>query len=216
MLKKGIFLLPLLINLSATCMNNKLSEPYNSLKDVLPLDLHGWFSESNKHMLTHFIKTRSPKVIIEIGVWCGKSAAYMAQIMPENCTLYAVDHFKVDSEYSQHGTPEIAARTKRLYEQFLSNIIHLQLTNKIIPIKMNSLDAANILDVQADIIYIDASHEEEDVFNDICAWAKKLNPNGIICGDDYDAFSVKRGVDRAAQVLGLNIKNNGCFWYTIK
>jgi predicted O-methyltransferase YrrM len=214
MLKKYTILLLLIINSQIDCSNPKLPTPYNTLNEILPFDLHGWFRESNQRMLTNFIKTYSPKIIIEVGVWCGKSAAYMAQIMPNNCMLYAVDHFKVDSEYSLM-TPDIAARAARLYEQFLSNIIHLQLTDKIIPIRMNSLDAANTLEVLADIIYIDGSHEEEDVFNDVCAWTKKLNSNGIICGDDYDAPYVKRGVDKAAQLLGFTVLSDTCFWYIL-
>ena len=215
MLKKHIVLLLAFSILQINCSNESLPAPYNALNEILPLDLHGWFGQSNQHMLTQFIKTYSPKVIIEVGVWCGKSATYMAQIMPENCVLYAVDHFRVDSEYSHPSRPvEVSNRVARLYEQFISNVIHLKLTNKIIPIKMNSLDAANTLNIQADLIYIDASHEEEDVFNDVCAWSKKLNPQGIICGDDYDAPAVKHGVDRAAQLLEIKIKNNGGFWYS--
>jgi predicted O-methyltransferase YrrM len=215
MLKKYTALLLLSVNLQTNYSYPKLSTPYNTLNEILSLDLHGWFREQNQHMLTHFIKTFSPKIIIEVGVWCGKSAAYMAQIMSENCILYAVDHFKVDSEYSLHSDPTVATRAKQLYEQFLSNMIHLNLTEKIIPIRMNSLDAAHTLEVQADLIYIDGSHEEEDVFNDVCAWSKKLNPHGIICGDDYDAPYVQRGVDRAAQKLGLTVKSNACFWYIL-
>ena len=212
MLKKSICFLLFLSNLQVNSSNKNLPDPYNSLSEILPLDLHGWFREENKLMLTNFIKNTSPKIIVEVGVWCGKSSAYMAQIMPNDCKLYAVDHFKVNSEYS-HMQPEIAARAARLYEQFLSNMIHLKSTNKIIPIKMDSLDAANTLDIQADIIYIDGSHKEEDVFNDVCAWSKKLKDNGIICGDDYDAPYVQCGVDRAAQALGLVVKSYGCFWY---
>ncbi len=59
------------------------------------------------------------------------------------------------------------------YWQFLTNCKNLKLTNKIIPIRMTSLEAAKFLSIKPDLIYIDASHEEVDVYNDIMAWYPK-------------------------------------------
>jgi hypothetical protein len=83
---------------------------------------------------------------------------------------------------------------------------------------MDSMKAAQTLDVLADLIYIDASHEEEDVYNDVLAWYKKLKVGGIMCGDDYGGGgkqqSIKKGVDRAAAQLGVKVNiAGGWFWF---
>lgn len=214
MIKKTLFIILCLHTTIYPSLAKNLPDPYNSI-EVLPFELHGWFSEANKTTLTSFIKNKSPKVIVEIGVWTGKSAIYMAHIMPEDGKLYAVDHFKGQTYYNESNlTPKMKELLPHLYEQFLSNVIHSNLTHKIVPIKLSSLEAAESLDIKVDLVYIDGSHLEEDVFNDICTWHKKLTPESIICGDDYHSAGVRQGVHKAANLLGYQVNSvSNSFWY---
>ncbi|MGF1456733.1 MAG: class I SAM-dependent methyltransferase [Alphaproteobacteria bacterium] len=56
-------------------------------------------------------------------------------------------------------------------------------------------------DESLDWIYIDGSHEYEDVRHDLRAWAPKIRSGGVIAGDDYywrnaaGDYSVKKAVD---------------------
>ena len=95
-----------------------------------------------------------------------------------------------------------------LYEYFLSNVIQegQGLTRKIIPVRMDSLSAAQSLEVQADIIYIDASHDSESVYRDLQVWFPHVKPGGILCGDDWGWDTVREGVNRFAQEKGLDIE----------
>lgn len=186
--------------------------PYDSLEKILPLDTHGWFSTENQNWLGNFIKKTHPKVIVEVGVWLGNSAIFMASLLDADAQLYAVDHWK-GQYYWQNPGDEILSRMPTLYEQFLSNVIHKNLTHIIKPIKMASLDAAKKLDISADLIYIDASHTAKDVYDDIMAWYKKLNHNGVICGDDWKHVDVKRGVNNAAKDLNQKVNGFGNFWF---
>jgi predicted O-methyltransferase YrrM len=189
----------------------KLPEPYNSIK-TLPLDLHGWFNASNQKMLAEFIKKIQPKIVIEVGSWLGKSSIYMAQLLNPSATLYAIDHWHGNK--NNEKLSEAHKRLPTLFQQFLSNVIHMKLSEKIIPIRMSSLEAAKSLNIIADLIYIDACHDEESVYNDIIAWHAKLSKTGIICGDDYHALSVQQGVQRAAKILNKNIESvKPGFWY---
>ena len=147
---------------------------------VLPLDMHGWLCSENKKHLKKFITDKKIKIIVEVGVWLGKSAIYMASLLPDDGVLYAIDHWE-GQYYWQNPGKDIMDRMPTLYQQFLSNVIHNGLKKKIIPIKLSSLEAAEELRIKADLIYIDASHTEIDVFNDVIAWSKKLNENGIMC-----------------------------------
>ena len=80
---------------------------------------------------------------------------------------------------------------------------------------MSSKEAVVALDIQADLIYIDAGHEEEEVYNDIIWWNAKRLPNGIICGDDYGWPGVIAGVHKAANVLKADVRVNVGFWELI-
>ena len=46
------------------------------------------------------------------------------------------------------------------------------------------------------MIYIDGSHEYQDVLDDIKSWYPKVKSGGIMYGDDYPYFDgVRRAVD---------------------
>jgi hypothetical protein len=64
------------------------------------------------------------------------------------------------------------------------------------------------------MIYIDASHDEFDVYNDIKHYMEILNTNGVIFGDDYKSWEgVKKAVDSYSYENDLDVQlaeNN--FW----
>jgi ubiquinone/menaquinone biosynthesis C-methylase UbiE len=63
---------------------------------------------------------------------------------------------------------------------------------------MKSLEAVNLYDDESlDFVFIDASHEYEDVKNDILAWLPKVKEGGFIGGHDYSSSwdGVVRAVD---------------------
>jgi SAM-dependent methyltransferase len=54
------------------------------------------------------------------------------------------------------------------------------------PMRMTSQDAVHQFDdASLDFVFIDASHEYEDVKDDIRVWIKKVKPGGILAGHDY-------------------------------
>lgn len=202
---------------------SNLPAPYNSLEKILTYDGHGWFTGVNKDELTKLITRYKPKNVVEIGVWLGSSTIYMASILDNDCRLYAVDHFKGSSVHVA-STNTIKPRIPILYQQFLSNVIHKNkeydndLLSIIVPINNDSVQAAREFTQKADLIYIDGSHLEKDVYNDIMSWYKHLAPGGIMCGDDYNwwyqsHFPVQRALQRAAKELGVTYSVQGNrFW----
>jgi len=69
------------------------------------------------------------------------------------------------------------------------------------------------LDIKPDLVYIDASHEEIDVYNDIKAWFPKLSRNGMLCGDDWNWESVRKGVTKYCNENNITVKNDDTFWW---
>lgn len=189
-----------------TSVHAEISEPYCSI-EVLPFDGHGWFANENSIGLNNIIQTKNPKIAIEVGTWLGSSARFIASKMQENGVLYCIDTWRGSTEHNGD------TRLLTLYQQFLSNTIHAGLTEKIVPMRMESLEAASALNVKADLIYIDASHDTDNVRKDILAWYPHLNAGGTLCGDDWGWVSVQIGVIQAAQNLKLHLYTSGNFWW---
>jgi predicted O-methyltransferase YrrM len=168
-------------------------------------DMQGWTSNSRSFELA--IKEVKPKFIIEVGSWKGASAVHMAGLAPEahilcidtwlgspemvslNNNLY--DHFR-----RLHGWPQ-------LYFTFISNVIRHVGRERICPLPMPSTVAAPLLkkmNIQADMIYIDGSHEYLDVARDVDDYWPLLRKGGVMLLDDYGFPGVKKAIDERLKV----------------
>ena len=190
----------------------QLQPPFDQVK-LLPLDMHGWFTPANQLKLKEFVEKLQPKIAVEIGTWLGVSAIYTAKLLPKNSKLYCIDPWEPYVEMA--GVKECEIRFNTAYEQFLSNCIHNNVADKIIPLKMRSQEAVKLLATvnNIDLIYVDGSHQEDDVYNDILAWYPKLSKIGIICGDDVFIEGVRKGYTKAASKLNLKVQVYGNFWW---
>jgi len=209
-MKKILTLLSICIFFSL--FSEKLPSPYDEIKDLLKENRQGKQSFFfNGPQLKKLIGEKKPKIIVELGSWLGESAIFMADLLDNDGKLYAVDHWQGSVEH--HEVTNSKALLPSLYQQFLSNVIHAKLTNKIIPVKSSTYEAAFNLDVKADLIYVDAAHDEKNVFQDIYLWYPKLKPTGIMCGDDWAWGTVRTAVKKFAKVHNLEIVSDNFFWY---
>jgi cephalosporin hydroxylase len=154
---------------------------------------------------------------VEVGCWKGRSAAFMAvEIINSgfNIKFDCVDTWEGSVEH-QHIDEII---NKNLYDVFLQNT---KSVNKIInPKKMDSLTAAKEYENESlDFVFIDASHEYEDVLNDIKSWMPKVKVGGTIAGHDYYDKNHMAGVFHAVNELFPNknfILSESCWIHTKK
>lgn len=206
-MKKWILSLGLCLIHVVSCNAEPLPEPYASIK-VLPFDGHNFYY--NGEQMANVFRAYQIKIAVEVGVWLGGSVRHIAQLLPEGGKVYAIDHWKGSIEH-QAGKSHHHPAVSYLYQQFLSNVIHAGLTDKIIPVRMDSLEAAKALDIRPDLVYIDAAHDEESVYNDLVAWFPLVKGHGVLCGDDYR--TVEPAVKRFAAENNLTIVYaGGSFW----
>jgi predicted O-methyltransferase YrrM len=189
-----------------------LPEPYNSV-DLLPFDAHGWLALENRRNLKRFIKSKSPKKVVELGSWLGASARLMGSLLPSDAKLYCVDTWL--GTHVHQAEPFYKGKLPTLYQQFLSNVIHAKLTDIIVPLRMTTREAVDHIDDGIDLIYVDADHSKEGAYNDIMDWYPKLSEGGIICGDDYahDHPGVIAATHLAKKELGCQLRNDKRFWW---
>jgi hypothetical protein len=216
MLKKNIPILILFITLMYTPLTynfniKQLPYPYCTLVKVLPFNNHGWYA--NASWIEKLMKNNKITKIVEVGSWLGSSTRHMASLLPENGVLYAVDTWQgsIENQVLQ------ADLLPTLYEQFLSNVIHAGLTDKIIPMKMTSQQAANELKLNEesfDLIYIDAAHDTQSVLDDLHSYFPFVaNHQGILCGDDWWHEPVRIAVLQFAQEHALTVYADHNFWF---
>lgn len=185
------------------------------------VDLQGW--NSDHPIFPELVAEIQPKIIVEVGTWKGRSAwrfaeasaPFLSEIYCVDTWLGGIDHFLSDKPQDdvmrdEHGSP-------RIYEQFLRNFKDHHAANRIHPVRQTSVNGARAMASRglfADLIYIDGSHEYEDAYADICAYAPLLAPNGRIFGDDYGSFpGVQIAVHRFAIEHGRRVKVvDGNFW----
>jgi hypothetical protein len=147
----------------------------------------------------------------EVGVWKGCSLAFFAVEAinnNKNPIIYAIDHWLGSEEHTRQDSAvrePLLDQPDGLYNHFLENIEPVK--NIITIIRDKSTEAANqIEDGSLDAIFIDASHEYEDVIDDLKAWYPKIKPNGKFCGHDYDWSGVKRAVDEFAKNINKTVR----------
>ncbi len=172
-----------------------------------------WFSYPNlyKSMVDKF---PAGSKFVEVGSWKGKSSAYMAvEIANSNKSIdfFCVDTWKGSIEHIDF--PDLES----LYETFTNNM--KPLSRYHIPMRMPSLEAAKEFeDKSLDFVFIDASHEYEDVKDDIKAWLPKIKPGGVLAGHDYyvDIVEWAPGVRKAVhEELPSFTTQENCWVYQI-
>ena len=136
------------------------------------------------------IDKANPGLIVEVGSFVGESAIFMADYLGNRdsavlCvdTWYGgIDHYKgAPEKINMHfGRPD-------LFYRFMSNVIAKGESGKIVPLALDSQNAARLLKnmgIAPDLVYVDASHEFEDVFRDLVSYWELIKPGGVMLVDD--------------------------------
>lgn len=181
------------------------------------MEIAGW--NGNNPIFRDLIEKYKPTTIVEVGSWQGQSAINMAKICKElglNTTIYCIDTWLGALEFYTQPSKErdlmLEDGYPTVYYKFLDNVRKSGVEDVIKPIPLPSnigLKYIKHLGIKPDMIYIDASHEYEDVKNDIIL-AGELEPK-IIFGDDY-TNAVFPGVRQAVDELGTPTIVNNWFW----
>lgn len=168
--------------------------------------MHGWYSDKTREALEGAIQYYKPKVVVELGVWYGKSTVGIFQSSPHKIDYYGFDYFTptatnpdyvtetpIDKLFVKHFRLESAVANVAPYSK--KHNIHFLFHDVL-----KSDEVINKLKVVPDLLFIDAIKNTTELQNTIDAYLK-LNPNIVIVGDDYVFDSVKRAVKKYPQVV---------------
>lgn len=146
-----------------------------------------WLAEAAKHHT----------FIAEVGSYKGKSAKAMAW----ECSgkIVCVDSFHDPIRETGENGNEVKATFEQNLRTELEN-------GKVTLAQFTSIAGAEFCKtaygcVPFDMIFLDASHDRENVRKDLEAWLPLLKPGGLFCGHDYQ--HAQGGVKAALQELGI-------------
>jgi predicted O-methyltransferase YrrM len=130
----------------------------------------GWLSDEEGEALYELAKECSGRgVIVEIGSWKGKSTICLGL-----------------GSRAGHGVPIFAVDPHADYRhgEFKENIERAGIADLVTPIRGLSQDVVEDFDRPIELLFVDGSHEEEDVRHDFETWVPKVVDRGIVAFHD--------------------------------
>lgn len=148
------------------------------------------------------------RTIVEVGCWKGCTTRALAD--NTSGLVYAVDTWRGNTEHPEawQGLPENSP--ENLFATFWHNARDL---SNLTIMKETSLDASRHFDacgLRADMVFLDASHDYENVKKDILAWRPLLAMGGLLCGHDRQWDGVRQAID---ELLPGHQVGAGAIWY---
>jgi glycosyltransferase involved in cell wall biosynthesis len=173
-------------------------------KGYLGNNIHGWMTEQELAWLHDTASTMTS--VVEIGSWKGRSTHALCAGC--NGRVTSVDHFK--GSESEINTCHAEAVAGDIFAQFMANVGHF---NNLNVLKMSGESALEKLNGDKfEMVFIDASHDYEDVKADLRGWKDKATR--LICGHDYNQSWP--GVVRAVKEEIGAVETIGSIWYSWK
>jgi hypothetical protein len=136
--------------------------------------------------------------VVEVGVWKGDSLLALAENAKQlglDAVVIAVDTWLGSWEHWVNDTwfQDLAVRQGRphLQQIFMANIIAADLQDYVVPLPLDSLNAAELLRrraIQVDLLHLDAGHSYQAVTSDLGSWWPLIREGGLLIGDDYSKF----------------------------
>ena len=170
-------------------------------------NIFGWFDYETVHQYAVRL-FQSGSVFAEIGVYKGKSTAYLGTEIVnsgKNINVFAVDIFE---------SPKIVALGGYEYtqEEFEKNTEKLPVT----AIKTTSIEASEQFPVKSlEYVFIDAGHTYDEVRDDILYWLPIVKDGCIIAGHDFSANWP--GIEKAVrEIFGYDFITVDNSWLHIK
>jgi predicted O-methyltransferase YrrM len=174
---------------------------------VMNTDHDGWFNFSKFY---DFVVENNPnfRKFVEVGVWTGRSIAYLAKITPDDAFIQAVDLW--EDTYKPH----LQTLVSDIYFAYNKYLVEQGVRNKIFDYQCFSWDAPKYFKNKSiDFVFIDADHQYESVKKDIEKWLPKIKKGGIISGHDYREPSEDNGVKTAVDELIPDRELFGEVWW---
>jgi predicted O-methyltransferase YrrM len=177
-----------------------------NIKNALATE--GWMKTGELEWLAK--KASKLQYVVEVGSWMGRSTTAMADNMEGLGVILAVDTWKGSEEHESFLADK---PIDFVYQIFCKNLKNHIDSRRVCPVHLSSIDAARVFQAIGyagfDMVFIDASHDYENVKADIKAWKLLVKPGGLLCGHDWGHPPIVQAV---RELLGTP-KSSSTIWY---
>ena len=156
-----------------------------------------WFELNGKKVWDSLLPQVNPSKVLEIGSFEGESTCYLINELSKknNCELYCIDTWEGAAE---HQNREVnMTEVERRFDNNVKLALSIS-TNKIKFYKLKGKSDYHLSKLITenkfsyfDFIYVDGSHQAQDVLFDAVMAFKMLKVKGVIVFDDYIWFERK-------------------------
>lgn len=161
--------------------------------------LEGWCPQQKAAVLIDLVLIKSPELIVEIGVFGGKSLIPMAYALKEigKGKIIGIDPWShAASAEGMEGVNYdywMSVNHELILSGLLQKIYQFGLVNYIDLVRSTSLNAPIIQNI--DFLHIDGNHSDETSYADVTKWVPLVRRGGIVIFDDINWATTKRAVD---------------------
>jgi len=176
---------------------------FPSSKPDVPENDEGWFNSLTNEVFKKYINDGT-KIVVEIGSWMGASTRALLEVK-DSLNVISIDHWEGSREHKLHE--KWSKQIPTLYDTFLVNCWKYK--DRLTPVKLDSVSGLVELsnfEIKPDIIFIDASHDYRNVYNDLTL-SHRLFPEALIIGDDWHMAGVKKAVTRFIELYDSDSVN---------
>lgn len=195
-----------------------MRELHAKIAAVVPT-LEGWCSVEKAWRLADLILEKRPSLLVESGVFGGRSIIPQAMALKENGhgEIVGIDPWSVDAALEGDVGDENAAWWSRvdleaIYRGFVGAVLAQDLTRHLSWIRRKSASAiALFADGSVDLFHQDSNHSELISCGEVLAWRAKLAPGATWILDDSNWPSQRRAVE-LIQESGFGVVEDHQTW----
>lgn len=175
------------------------------------LDIEGWFSEQDAEFVKIICSNIDNGIVVELGVFAGRSTAVMAPICSRhNTTYFAIDNFSGSDNQEDEAT--VHQQQRNIRELFELNMREMNLLSRIKVVQADSATSSSMFrDNSVNFCFMDADHSPIAVQRDIEAWWPKITDGGFIGGHDYPS-PLREIVDKFVKTKAKGLLTGGRCW----
>jgi predicted O-methyltransferase YrrM len=165
------------------------TEPEYDVIDSSVSKIFGWMTRRQGIQLYHLAAYGPGEgFIVEIGSMMGKSTSVLAYASKSKNRekVVAIDHFagSIEHQVGQGFEVDDVAKFGTTYHSFKRNMESMGVNDWVIPVVSSSEEVVNIWSRPIRLLYIDASHDYDNVKKDFLRWSPFVCSGGIVVFDD--------------------------------
>lgn len=182
------------------------------------LKLEGWCLQDKARVLVSMIQKYKPRIVVEIGVFGGRSLIPMALAMRDlggGRLCYGIDPWTVEAalegdigaEHREWWTKNV--KLGEVYQTFMDHVDRLELGDTIRVMRRRGDHVVRLFPkASIPFIHLDSNHSEQVSCRDVTMWVERLAPGGVWVMDDTDWPSMQKAVGMV-DAMGFDLLVNG-------